>query len=58
MVWVRQAKADRNLEIVGDTVRRGICVYVYLHPLSGVAADDGGGANSLLGGEAARAGRS
>jgi hypothetical protein len=35
-----------------------VCAYIYLHPLSGMAADDGdgGGADSLLGGEAARAG--
>jgi hypothetical protein len=31
---------------------------MYLHPLGGVAADDGGGTDSLLGGEAPRAGGS
>lgn len=55
ILWVREAEADRDLEVEA-TVRGGVYVYIYLHPLSGVAADDGGCANSLLGGEAARAG--
>ena len=52
MIWIREAKADRNLETGG----RGEEGDIYLRPLGGVATDDGGGADGLLGGEAPRAG--